>query len=143
MAKFTPAQEDAVAELLAAMGSLVRRLRAEAGSGELSLTQSAIMARLESGAMTTADLARAEAMKPQSMGTALAQMEEEGLVRRKAHPTDGRQILYESTATGREARRKNRLAKREWLLSAMAGLDRQQQQLLLSATGVIKRLAES
>jgi DNA-binding MarR family transcriptional regulator len=143
MAKFTPAQEDAVAELLAAMGALVRRLRAEAGSGELSLTQSAIMARLESGAMTTADLARAEAMKPQSMGTALAQMEEEGLVRRKAHPTDGRQILYESTATGREARRKNRLAKREWLLSAMAGLDRQQQQLLLSATGVIKRLAES
>jgi len=143
MAKFTPTQEEAVAELLAAMGSLVRRLRAEAGSGELSLTQSAIMARLEPGAMTTADLARAEAMKPQSMGTALAQMEEEGLVRRKAHPTDGRQILYESTAMGREARRKNRLAKREWLLSAMVGLDRQQQQLLLSATGVIKRLAES
>jgi DNA-binding MarR family transcriptional regulator len=143
MAKPAPAQEAAVIELLAAMGQLVRRLRTEARSGELSWSQLAIMARLEAGAMTTADLARVEAMKPQSMGTALVQMEEEGLVRRKAHPTDGRQILYELTPAGIEGRYKSRLAKRAWLLARVHGLGRDEQQRLFAATDVIKRLAES
>jgi DNA-binding MarR family transcriptional regulator len=143
MAKPMQAQETDVIELLAAMGQLVRRLRIEARSGELSWSQLAIMARLEAGPMTTADLARAEAMKPQSMGTALAQMEEEGLVRRKAHPTDGRQILYELTAAGVEGRYKSRLAKRAWLLAHINDLDRDAQQKLFAATDVIRRLAES
>jgi DNA-binding MarR family transcriptional regulator len=138
-----PAQETAVTDLLAAMGQLVRRLRTESRSGELSWSQLVIMARLEAGPMTTADLARVEAMKPQSMGTALAQMEEEGLVRRKAHPTDGRQILYELTPAGIEGRYKSRLAKRAWLLAAISGLGRDEQQRLFAATDVIKRLAES
>ena len=143
MAKTIQAQEAAVIELLAAMGQLVRRLRTEAHSGELSWSQLAIMGRLETGPMTTADLARAEAMKPQSMGTALAQMEEEGLVRRKAHPTDGRQILYELTPAGIEGRYKSRLAKRAWLLARVEGLGREEQQKLFAATSLIKRLAES
>jgi DNA-binding MarR family transcriptional regulator len=141
MAKVTKADEEAVAELLAAMGQLVRRLRAE--SDELSWSQVAIMVRLEAGAMTTADLARAEGMKPQSMGASLAQMEEEGLVRRKAHPTDGRQILFELTPAGVEGRYRRRLAKREWLLSAIAKLDRDEQKTLFAATDVIKHIAES
>jgi len=143
MTKPTRSREVAVAELLAAMGQLVRRLRAETKAGELSWGQNAIMGRLEAAPMTTADLARAESMKPQSMGAALAQMEEEGLVRRKAHPTDGRQILYELTAAGLEGRYKSRLAKREWLLAAITKLDRDDQQKLFAASDVIKRLAES
>jgi DNA-binding MarR family transcriptional regulator len=143
MAKVTRSREAEVAELLAAMGQLVRRLRAEARTGELSWGQNAIMGRLEAGPMTTADLARAESMKPQSMGAALAQMEQEGLVRRKAHPTDGRQILYELTAAGLEGRYKSRLAKREWLMSAIAGLGREEQRKLFAAVDVIKSLAES
>jgi DNA-binding MarR family transcriptional regulator len=102
-----------------------------------------ILARLEAGPMTTADLARAETMKPQSMGTLLAQMEEEGWVRRKPHPTDGRQILYELTAAGTEGRYKQRLAKREWLLAAISKLDREEQQKLFAATDVIRLIAES
>jgi len=143
MAKVTKADEEAVAELLAAMGLLVRRLRAESRSGELSWSQVAIMARLDAGAMTTADLARAEGMKPQSMGASLAQMEEEGLVRRKAHPTDGRQILFELTPAGIEGRYRLRLAKREWLLSAIAKLGKDEQKMLFAATDVIKQIAES
>src|ERR1700678_705647 len=143
MAKVTKADEEAVAKLLAAMGQLVRRLRAESRSGELSWSQVAIMTRLDAGAMTTADLARAEGMKPQSMGASLAAMEEEGLVRRKAHPTDGRQILFELTPAGIEGRYRRRLAKREWLLSAIAKLDRDEQKTLFAATDVIKHIAES
>jgi DNA-binding MarR family transcriptional regulator len=136
--------EPAVAELTLAIGQLVRRLRMEANPGELSWSQITTLARLEKvGAMTTADLARAEFVKPQSMGTTLADLEQAGLVQRRPHPTDGRQVLFELTAEGVEARRQRNIAKREWLLAAMARLDPAEQQTLIAAAALIKRLAES
>ena len=138
----TPNETD-VAEFLAAMGQLLRRLRAEAKSGEISWSQMSIMARLDAGPMTTADLARAENMRPQSMGASLAQMEEDGLVKRQAHPTDGRQILFALTPAGIEGRYRSRLAKREWLLASIAKLDPDEQQALLAAVPVVRHLAES
>jgi DNA-binding MarR family transcriptional regulator len=136
--------ETAVTELTLAIGQLVRRLRAEANPGELGWTQIATLARLEKrGALTTADLARAESVKPQSMGTTLADLEQEGLVERRPHPTDGRQVLFALTAAGVEARRKRRIAKQEWLLAAMAKLDPAERKALVAATALIKRLGES
>jgi DNA-binding MarR family transcriptional regulator len=78
-------------------------------------------------------------VKPQSMGGTLAAMEEEGLVERQPHPTDGRQILYALTDEGREARTKVRLAKREWLLAAIAQLSPAEQKTLLAAVDIIRR----
>jgi DNA-binding MarR family transcriptional regulator len=136
--------EPAVTELSLAIGQLVRRLRMEANPGELSWSQITTLARLDrAGAMTTADLARSEFVKPQSMGTTLADLEQEGLVQRRPHPTDGRQVLFELTAAGVEARRKRNIAKREWLLAAMERLDPAEQQTLIAAAALIKRLAES
>src|ERR1700692_643303 len=136
--------ENAVAELSMAIGQLVRRLRAEANPGELSWSQIAALARLDkAGWMTTADLARSEFVKPQSMGTTLADLEQAGLVQRRPHPTDGRQVLFALTAAGIEARRQRSIAKREWLLAAMTKLDPAEQQTLMSAAALIKRLAES
>ena len=132
--------EIAVTELLSVTGQLTRRLRAVSNTRELTWSQVAIMARLEeAGPMTTADLARAESVKPQSMGGTLAAMEEEGLVERQPHPTDGRQILYALTDEGREARTKVSLAKREWLLAAIAQLSRSEQKTLLAAVDIIRR----
>jgi DNA-binding MarR family transcriptional regulator len=136
--------EPAVAELSLAIGQLVRRLRMEVNPGELSWSQLATLARLDKmGAMTTADLARAEFVKPQSMGTTLADLEQAGLVQRRPHPTDGRQVLFALTAEGMEARRLRNIAKREWLQAAMAKLDPAEQQTLMAAAVLIKRLAES
>ena len=132
--------EIAVTELLSVTGQLTRRLRAVSNTRELTWSQVAIMARLEeAGPSTTADLARAESVKPQSMGGTLAAMEEEGLVERQPHPTDGRQILFALTDEGREARRKVSLAKREWLLAAIAQLSRAEQKTLLAAVDIIRR----
>ena len=79
--------EMAVIDLTQAIGLLVRRVRAAAASHDLSLTESAVMARLDrDGPATTADLARAEGMKPQSMGATVAALEEMGMVERKPHP---------------------------------------------------------
>ena len=86
-----------------ALGLLVRRIRADAPPElqEFSWTQKAVLSRLEKhGPATAADLAHAEGVKPQSMGTALGLLEKKGLVERKAHPTDGRQIRIKLTATG-------------------------------------------
>ena len=136
--------EQAVTGLLLVTGQLTRRLRAETNLRELTWSQVAIMARLDAtGPMTTADLARAESVKPQTMGGTLAHMEEEGLVERHPHPTDGRQVLFALTAEGVEARRQTRIAKEEWLLRAMAKLDPDEQQTLISAIALIQRLGEA
>ena len=109
-----------------------------------SLTESAVLGRLaKEGPATIADVARAESMKPQSMGTTVAALEERGLVDRKAHPTDGRQVNIELTAKGAALRKSVGDAKRTWLAQAIARLDEQEQQTLFEAGEIIKRLAES
>jgi DNA-binding MarR family transcriptional regulator len=136
--------ETAVADLLRATGQLLRRLRAESNPRELTWSQVAILARLdEAGSMTTADLARSESVKPQSMGTSLAALEQEGLVQRQPHPTDGRQVLFALTDKRIATRRHNSHLKREWLSAAMAKLDPTERQSLIAAAALIKRLSDS
>ncbi len=88
-----PNLEAAVTELSLAIGRLVRLQRAEANPGELTWSQTATLARLdETGWATTADL------------------EQEGLVQRRPHPIDGRQVLFALTDEGLEARRMRSIA---------------------------------
>ncbi|MGD0435972.1 MAG: MarR family transcriptional regulator, partial [Bryobacteraceae bacterium] len=132
-----------VVDFIQAVGLLVRRVRAAAASHELSLTEAAVMTRLaKDGPATIADLARAESMKPQSMGTTIAALEEMGMVERTPHPTDGRQVNIELTARGAAVRKSTREAKRTWLAQAVAGLDEQEQRTLFEAGEIIKRLVE-
>jgi DNA-binding MarR family transcriptional regulator len=135
---------NAVIDFTQAVGLLVRRIRAAAASHELSWTESAVMARLaRDGPSTTAALARAEAMKPQSMGTTIAALEETGIVKRKPHPTDGRQMNIELTAKGAALRKSVKDAKLTWLAQAIAQLDEEERKTLFAAGEIIKRLAES
>ncbi len=135
--------DDAVTDLALALGLLVRRLRAAGASHDLSWTQVAVISRLDrEGPATTADMARAEGMKPQSMGTTIAALEEMGIVERKPHPTDGRQVNIELTAKGAAVRKSARDAKRTWLAHAIAQLDEQERETLFAAGEIIKRLVE-
>jgi DNA-binding MarR family transcriptional regulator len=138
--------EVAVEDFAMALGLLVRRIRADAPPElrEISWTQKAVLRRLENhGPATAADLARAEGVKPQSMGAALALLEKMGLVERKAHPTDGRQINIRLTARGITLRRNTREATYAWLSRAIAELDRQEQITLFKAGELFKRIAET
>lgn len=133
-----------VTELSLAIGQFLRRLRAESNPDGLTWSQTVALSRLEkAGSMTTADLARAESVKPQSMGATLAELEQEGLVKRHRHPTDRRQVLFALTAEGVEARRKRSAAKQKWLLATMATLDNDERKTLVSAAALIKRLGET
>src|ERR1700691_2310676 len=138
--------EVAVEDFAMALGLLVRRMRAATSRElqEFSWTQQAVLRRLEKhGPATAADLARAEGVKPQSMGTALALLEKMGLVERKAHPTDGRQINIKLTAKGLTLRKNTKEATHTWLSQAIAKLDRQEQKTLFKASNLIKRMAET
>lgn len=136
--------ETVVDDLTLAVGQLIRRLRSEVDSSGLTLSQLSALARLEqNGPMTTAELARAESMKPQSMKTILASLENEGLVQREPHPTDGRQILFLLTRAGIDERQQRTVAKRAWLQAALARLDPEDMQTLAAAIPLIRRLGES
>jgi DNA-binding MarR family transcriptional regulator len=137
--------EHAATELALALGLLVRRIRSATPleSHDLSWTQRAVMKRLDTeGPATTAELARAEGMKPQSMGATVAALEEMGILERKPHPTDGRQMNIELTAKGAAMRKSAKDAKETWLAQAIAKLDITEQKNLHAVTGLIKRLAE-
>jgi DNA-binding MarR family transcriptional regulator len=131
-----------VEDLMHSTGLLLRRLRAEGNPAGLSWSQSAALGRLARvGPATTADLARAEGIKPQSMGATMTALERDGFVARAPHPTDGRQALYDLTPRGHETRAHQRLVKREWLAAAMAGLDPAEQTSLAVALTTIRKLA--
>jgi DNA-binding MarR family transcriptional regulator len=138
-------REVAIEDFAMALGLLVRRIRADVPPElrEFSWTQKAVLSRLEKhGPATAADLARAEGVKPQSMGTALGLLEKMGLVERKAHPTDGRQLNIKLTARGITLRRNTKEATYAWLSRAIAELDRQEQLTLFKAGELFKRMAE-
>jgi len=72
----------------------------------------------------------------------VAALEEMGIVERKPHPTDGRQVNIELTAKGAAMRKSAKDAKRTWLAEAIAQLDEQERETLFRAGEIIKRLAE-
>jgi DNA-binding MarR family transcriptional regulator len=138
------ASDNAAIEFAQSIGLLVRRIRAAAAGHELSLSESAVLARLaKDGPATTAELARAESVRPQSMSATVATLEEMGLVHRKPHPTDGRQVKIELTAKGTAVRNRAKDAKRTWLAQAIAQLNDEDREILFKAGRIIKRLADS
>jgi len=107
------------------------------------MTESAVMRRLDvEGPATTADLARAESVKPQSMGATIAALEERGFVERRPHPTDRRQVNIALTSKGAAVRNSAKDAKRTWLAQAIAQLDEKDRETLYQAGKIIRRLAE-
>ncbi len=130
-----------VSEFIQAVGLLVRRVRGAAAVHGLSLTESAVLSRLaKDGPATTAELARAERMRPQSMGATVAALEEMDFVKRTPHPSDGRQLNIELTSKGAEVRKSARDAKRTWLAEAVAKLDKEQQKTLFEAGEIVRQL---
>lgn len=130
-----------VSEFAQTIGRLVRHMRAATAQHELSLTESAVLARLgRDGPATTAELARAESMRPQSMSAAVATLEERGLVERKPHPSDGRQMNIALTDKGAAVRSSTKDLKRAWLAQATAGLDDEELLILARAGDILKRL---
>jgi len=123
------------------LGQLIRRLRSE---HRFSLSQGSVLGRLDrEGTKSIGDLAVAERVRPQSMTQTISDLEGEGLIARRADPTDGRRILVELTEQGRQTLQADRRQREGWLAQAIAeDLSPREQHVLTQALGLLRRLAE-
>lgn len=131
-------------ELRSVVSKIKRRMREQADGSDLTPTQASALVRLEKdGPMTTSSLARAEAMRPQSMGTVIAVLEAAGLVSGTADPGDRRQTVLSITEACRTWIDEGRAARQDWLSRTIESrLSAEEQRQLLSAAKLLQRLVE-
>ncbi|MGF6756319.1 DNA-binding MarR family transcriptional regulator [Paraburkholderia sp. GAS42] len=107
-------------ELRVLSGKLKRRMREEANLGDLTWSQTRVLSVLErEGPTTVTALARAEGMRPQSMGETVSVLKAAGLVSGEPDPADGRQTVLSLTAACRKAIKAGRAAREDWLFRAI------------------------
>lgn len=119
-----------------------RRFRDKVAMGDVTVSQIAALSHLDrSGPATVTALARAEGVRPQSMGATIAALEAIGLVSSAPDPNDGRQTIWSLTPACREMVRLGRAAREDWLFHALQRkLSAAEQQQLADAIGLLKRV---
>ncbi|MFE5090381.1 MarR family winged helix-turn-helix transcriptional regulator [Streptomyces sp. NPDC056638] len=137
-----PGAEQLATQLTAVVSRLIRRLRTTSPDSLLTPTQRSVLARLESeGPATTAALARAEYVRPQSMRLTLGALESQGLVERAPDPADGRKSVMSMTEAGLTTLAAVRAAKHNWLAEAIAAeLDGAERRTVAEAADLLDRL---
>ena len=122
---------------------LGRRLRSER-VGAVSLSALGMLSTLHrAGPMPAARLAQAERLQPQSLSRLIAQLEREGLIKRRPGEKDRRTLILEITAAGRQILSRDMAARRAWLEGAMRRvLVPGERELLAHAAVAMLRLAD-
>jgi DNA-binding MarR family transcriptional regulator len=141
----TKAGEALATELRIGIGLLLRRLRQVPTEGELTLPESAVLARLDRGGPSSAaELAKRERISPQSIGATIAALEGRGLVGRTPDPDDGRRQILLLTEAGAATLRSRRDAKAKAMAAALdAEFGAEELERLRAAAPLIERLAQS
>ncbi|MFC0036993.1 MarR family winged helix-turn-helix transcriptional regulator [Actinomadura rayongensis] len=145
-----PAVPTLAEELRISIARLSRRLRhlrlAEPGTEDerLSVTQFAALAAIERhGSMTPGELAQHEKVQPPSMTRVIAFLEEQGLVKRAPHPTDGRQVVISATPAGGEHLTRERRRKEAWLGRRLAELSPDERETLRRAAPILDKISRA
>lgn len=124
---------------------LVRVVRRLATAGDLSLPAAAVVARLtREGPQRLTDLATGEHLSQPGMTQLVSRLEREGLVRRTPSAADGRVVLVDVTAAGRDVvarRRRERGDALRRLLDQLDPADRDAVRAALPALGRLSTLA--
>lgn len=149
MSKSSPIPEPSIASDLAAqirttLSRLKRRLREHGARQDLTPSQISVLLRLESdGPATVSGLARAEAMRPQSMSSIVTSLQQTGLVNSSSDPSDGRQTLISLSKKCQKLLRESRAARQDWLTAViLQKLSPHEQQQLSRSLELLNRIAE-
>ncbi len=140
----TSAQHQA-AQLRKSVSLLSRRLRPAQLPEDLSLAKLSVLGQLyRGGAHSATELAQREGVRIQSLTRLLAELEADGWLARKAHPTDGRQTLLSITRQGSK-RLAEVMQPAEAALARVISetLDDAQRALLARACAVMDRLEQA
>ncbi|HZB34157.1 MAG TPA: MarR family transcriptional regulator [Streptosporangiaceae bacterium] len=122
---------------------LSRRLRAQGGSS-LSATQHAVLAAVDRHrSMTPRELAEQEKVQPPSMTRVIAVLEEQRLVVRSPHPTDGRQVVLQVTDKGKSLLKEERRRKEAWLARRLQELTNEERAILRQAAPILEKLSKA
>ena len=121
---------------------LARWIRLERSSEDLSLNQLSVLGTLlRSGELTLGELASIERVKPPSITRTVNCLVDAGLIVRRPHATDGRQVMVDLTDKGREILLADRRRRDAWLAQRLRELTPDERALLREAAPLIQRLA--
>ncbi|MGD9705387.1 MAG: MarR family transcriptional regulator [Acidimicrobiia bacterium] len=138
------ADADLASSLRISVMRLARRLRAERVSTDLSLNQLAVLGSLQRhGELTVGELASIERVKPPSMTRTVNCLVDAGLVSRRAHATDGRQVVVDLTPEARTVLEADRRRRDAWLAQRLAALDPETRELMRQIAPVLDAIAGS
>lgn len=134
----------AARDLRVMFSRLRRQLRDLATDDDLTPSQTAVLIRLwKEGPSSASVLAGAERVRPQSMATIVAALEQRGLIERTPDPEDGRRQLISLTTTGRRRAESNRQVREEWLARALHNrYSERERRTILDALALLDRLTE-
>lgn len=143
MARLASSSSAALAhELRIATTRTTRRLRSVT-TRKITLTQLSALASIQAaGELTLGELAARERVQPPSMTRVIARLCEEGLVERKTHPSDGRQVLVSLTEHGTTMLGAEAKAREAWLARKLSNLTKEERETLKSASSILVRLIE-
>jgi DNA-binding MarR family transcriptional regulator len=123
---------------------LRRRLAVERHpDNELSINAMAVLGALyRTGEVSLGELAAHERVQPPSMTRTVKWLEEVGYVARRAHATDGRQVLVSLTDLGRATVLADRTKRDAWLATRLRDLTPDERAVLRKAAPILGRLAQ-
>lgn len=98
---------------------------------------------MREGEQTIGELARAERVQPPSMTRTVACLEGEGLVSRRTHPSDGRQVVISISETGKRLVLTDRRRRDAWLARCLRDLSPEERSVLRQAAPILERLSHS
>ncbi|AZM93644.1 MULTISPECIES: MarR family winged helix-turn-helix transcriptional regulator [Streptomyces] len=127
------------------VSALSRRMRQERPPHGLGLTSASVLSRLDRvGALSPKELAAHEGVQPQSLTRQLSALEERGLITRRPHDRDGRQVLMEITDAGSRLVAADRQSRDTWLARAIATrLTPVEREVLSAANKLLDLLSET
>ena len=126
------------------VGRLRRRLREHYDRAELTATQTGLLGRLRrEGPASASELAAAEGVRPQSVASSIAVLEERGFVTRTPDPRDGRRQDISITPAALELLESSRAAGEGWLAGVLAArLTEAECATLVEAMALLERATE-
>ena len=136
--------EDLHADLASAVSRLLRRVRAEKASDQISDShRTALAVLVKEGPRTLGELSEHERVKPPSMNQTVNALVELGYVERRDDPADGRKVILAATASGVALIEETRRRFHAWLQAQLTELSSQDREVLSKAAIIIHKLADS